>query len=644
MNDAHILSSLAMADARHDFKHLATQFHSLLQESLPGTAEYIPDEDATLQYIINIRNPTLTIKPYDNNNTEYNDYNEIYKILTNSISKSLAILCDASMCADFVRQLSKNTIGNVYYINNREQENDGGPNISDPDKIKEFNIITDATKGNIYYYSYKNTNNYFHKFGSIYDLSLSLTQLSVSDKRLTSNYNFKDNKTPALSPKLDDLLTMHYEDMLEEDTLRSIHDIFIQKRSGDFLQVLSCFQKERLYKIDSVVKNLKDCEVYFCSTDRIAIAYAIYLGINCIRKVLTPTISEMRIYSNTNTVKSMNIIAEFNSHMLHKESILQLFQDGLRIYTRLEKQFKVGYNKIHDAISINEIKECVANALYYYELQNAYGNTYYIQLVELYIKDSSKITSEIDKKGINDAIQIFTKYNSIFKDNTYTNVIKDKYYPEFDPTNFIVKKTKHKNAYSYNVMYGQSILYLLYMSEIKELKSFVQNCIGKITDLIDNDDLHIVYSYFMERLEKKETTPVIGGSIRNLASFFTYCDYLYWCYTSQESAKYRLHMLTISNNALKYSLSPYVIIPDLIETMIDEIKIPYIPYLSKLNELSELTERQLRIQSFLKMRKITLFKNNKTLKSRSNKYAIPQFVKVIGGKRKRTKRRIPARE
>jgi hypothetical protein len=45
MNESRILSSLAMADARHDFGQIATQYHTILQESIPGIPEFLANEE-----------------------------------------------------------------------------------------------------------------------------------------------------------------------------------------------------------------------------------------------------------------------------------------------------------------------------------------------------------------------------------------------------------------------------------------------------------------------------------------------------------------------------------------------------------------------------------------------------------------------
>jgi hypothetical protein len=57
---------------------------------------------------------------------------------------------------------------------------------------------------------------------------------------------------------------------------------FQRKRSGDWLQALSSADSNRLYTLPSGERKRLTCPLYFCTEDRVAVAYSIALGLNTI--------------------------------------------------------------------------------------------------------------------------------------------------------------------------------------------------------------------------------------------------------------------------------------------------------------------------------------------------------------------------
>lgn len=233
MKESQVLSSLAMVDARHDFDEVATQFYSLLQESLPGPVEFLHDEDDALEFASRISGRSLVEIPYNDKTPENNDFDAIFTELGGSSSQLIAILCDASMCADFVRRLTKNSKGRVYYVQNREQENDGGTNITDKRKLETLNVMTELNKRDERVYSaYISNNDIMAKFGSVYNISLYKDKLIVNRDGITSTYPFVKNNITCIENNLKKRsiysknAIKNSENLYDESIIRYIHDCF----------------------------------------------------------------------------------------------------------------------------------------------------------------------------------------------------------------------------------------------------------------------------------------------------------------------------------------------------------------------------------------------------------------------------------
>ena len=166
MTEARHISSLAMLDSIHDFKNIATSYYNILSESLPGSIDYIPTEPKAFEYVSKRSSNTLSVL-----STIAND---AFIQLGGTPRRPVAILCDASMCVKFlVDTLSKNTIGKVIVVRNREVKNDAGTNCNDTKLTNEGILIAkDISINNVMYPKYTVFSSINTKFGSIYSLEL----------------------------------------------------------------------------------------------------------------------------------------------------------------------------------------------------------------------------------------------------------------------------------------------------------------------------------------------------------------------------------------------------------------------------------------------------------------------------------------
>ena len=122
------LSSLAFADARHDYgATLCAKYFLPLQESLPGRIFLIKDEDDSIAHASHVSSNVL--HPLAMSSSP----NETYLQLGGGPDKPVAILCDASFCGGLIEHLKHNTIGPVYVLVNRESIYDPGNNKPESD-------------------------------------------------------------------------------------------------------------------------------------------------------------------------------------------------------------------------------------------------------------------------------------------------------------------------------------------------------------------------------------------------------------------------------------------------------------------------------------------------------------------------------
>jgi hypothetical protein len=112
----NVLTSLAYLDAVHDFGNIAEIYSSDLLDSLPGYKITIKDEEEALDNASDFAE-TLSY-------LEGSTPNQLFVALGGSSTSPVAIICDASFCVDLIDILKTNNIGKLYFVKNRETEND----------------------------------------------------------------------------------------------------------------------------------------------------------------------------------------------------------------------------------------------------------------------------------------------------------------------------------------------------------------------------------------------------------------------------------------------------------------------------------------------------------------------------------------
>jgi hypothetical protein len=168
----------------------------------------------------------------------------------------------------------------------------------------------------------------------------------------------------------------------------------------DWLQVLSCNDKSREYFTNGDLINLDNAITYFCSSDRIAIVYALYLGINCIRQKgkndYTYNFFKSKYPTMANSEQITQSFQELQS-ILYVKSVDYL-QTSIMYYTKFSKQLLHKIKDIDTAISVDNIKRTMKYALHYSYLLINYNQIHkYPEVINQFILNPFHSDFEIIK-------------------------------------------------------------------------------------------------------------------------------------------------------------------------------------------------------------------------------------------------------
>lgn len=502
-NSANIISTLAFADSVHDFDRAAKSLMSLIVENLPGFVHTILNEESSIEYAETTSGNKFTPITSTMANT-------IFRQLGGTSTRPIGIVCDASFCSNFVKTLCTNTIGKVYIIKNREGKNDQGPNPSFRGISVNYAYETDIDL-NIAYPKFEDNDTIVNKFGSVFTLELSDTELYCY-----SNGEYHDQATFSQNTRisiLDDIHIFHtiLNDVMINRDIKAIHDVqfrFIQKRSGDFLQVLSCADKDRVYDIDGEEKNLRDMTVYFCSADRIPCAYALSVGINTIY------ISGKgnKVFRNMSDLPD-HIDAEFQKLLDDKNTVKRNLEWMLNTYIRISNLLKERINTVHLAETVEDIKKYIGYAYQFDCLPGSFGSIYKdAELVHTFIEDDTNpiFSTNLTKRKLLSHVFHYKSAKKYYWSFDIETPLHDKIYREFNPLIYKriyqehelsnKKTTEEKYVNPYGALYGMALLSTLFHNP--ELKEFVNICVHKILDLAEIagvPEAGNFYKFFLER-------------------------------------------------------------------------------------------------------------------------------------------------
>jgi hypothetical protein len=506
--EADVLSSLAFADTRHDFERAhAAAFLTVLQESLPGHISWISGEDQALEIATRLSGNALA--PVD-----ITDANALFRELGGSPDTPVAILCDSSFCVHLMYILSNNTVGKVYFIQNREVENDPGNNLNTTNVRPPFDVLRDVNSDNIGYPKYDPTDTSINtKLCSIFDVNMDLETAiySLNGEFLDSTkYLDGSTKLPNIKRKIGDHDYTYTEIYQDQSIVHTIQCAFLQKRSGDWLQALSCVDRDREYEEpDGTRRNLKNVVTYFCTSDRIPLAYALYLGISCIRKRINRDTKEVsysyyrnptdRIAeSHTDSMRSHYIetYPSYTTGVSYAETKADILL-GIDLYERYSRAFLAELERVREATTLEELRTCLGYAVHYVWLDYAFKSMHrHIEHLRVFLENplDTRITDDV-KWHIVPIFKDLKCAIKSFRDFDIHTPIYDEKFRVFDPTKYFVKF----HELQYSVVYGQIILSFLLNQKLPELAAFVQQFINALIPLVDSEVVTTHYALFLER-------------------------------------------------------------------------------------------------------------------------------------------------
>jgi hypothetical protein len=360
----NLLTSLAFLDAVHDFKKLASEtYKNVIGESLPGQIFNIPNKETAIEIASTYAEHIYNVG---------HDSNEIFTNLGGSATTPIAIVCDASFCSHIIRELEKNTIGKVYFVINREVMLDPGNNMSSIADSNNLYVAKDVDRKTITYPKYVSPeNDYVHKFKELH------SKFDVSIENEDGKFIFTTKLNNTLIESLKDIEINNSISNLKRiinsaASIDVIKSCFLRKRSGDWLQILSCLDKSRDYLVNGQVKKLRDCIIYFCSSDLIALSFALCCGVNCI-------IRRDSVYS-VYRAREIEIPIEMDPFLKQRRDAVELFhyfrnekleetiyilKEGLEEYKKLKSEWEGILMTVDTVDSFDRLKELLVLALHY---------------------------------------------------------------------------------------------------------------------------------------------------------------------------------------------------------------------------------------------------------------------------------------
>lgn len=351
-------SHLAYTDAIHDFSnsYISSHFKEILKSSLPTRfneyASYKNIEDHMLHHA-KVEYPTTRL---------HGSANELFRQLGGTSSTPIAIVCDSTGPSTLIQELNGVTDGQVFFIKNREVFNDPGKSLTRVLRTTPyFKVLYDAFPGKTIYPRYTEISTK-HILHSTFDVELYLHNKNttcvmkhdgvVIEVENTNTTNSVDKIVRRLQDVYD--FTRNAVKFPEDLHTRIVQSCFLRKRAGDWLQILSTFDKRRPYiDANGTPTSIENAIVYFCSEDRLAVAVALHYNANCI--YYQSSHSEMRIFEPTARMIPPYIELSHFTDPIRIAAAKQTIQNGFDTMNMIDEMFlpiltNVSEGTLHGAI------------------------------------------------------------------------------------------------------------------------------------------------------------------------------------------------------------------------------------------------------------------------------------------------------
>ncbi len=452
------LGSLAVADAYHDFdKHLVDSNLDILLEGLPSN-NYLHITDDISKRIILLREKELKHFTLNTFSSE-----QLFSLLKDD-KETFSIVNDALFGNKLIKYLglTNDEEGVFYLLENIEFKCDSGNKQKEITASPGSTIILEDSFDSIIYYKRWDSNMrdinscFYSNFNITLYFENSNPVMVFSNESIT--FKFTDPSIQNNKPSVSNVLKSTTTSKIEKQIA------FQRKRSGDWLQVLSCVDIKRFEGL-----------VYFCSNDRIPILYAITLGISTIYT----NSGDYLAYKSPFQYKEIesNMSAEFERNVSVKHKVIQ----SINLFTYLSDRL------LKKIIVIDEMS--LSSAFRYLNLLN-------------------------DFRHLINHREIFDKFRSEYN-HEYTN-------NEKQIINNYVHWLDH-NLHKYNSLDINSIIHFPYLLEsYTDIKKKHLNLINLIRilwigDITESKVLQTFVLKYIERFKETSSTPEYTETILNLA-------------------------------------------------------------------------------------------------------------------------------
>ena len=394
-----IFANLALSDSWHDFhsdKYDPEQFGEdgldAFNDSMPINASKSLNENNLLNLVCPEDLRELLNEPSGTRN-RVNTYTgktfatskiSIFEVdgetIATKLPKSIAMVVDFNQ-SGFLERLTRgprNENKTFYYLYNSEVENDPASKTpsTDPVFTSKSGIALkylEQTGTNPVVYSgipkntpYNDNINILEKFYSTHTLTLSPIQkqlmfgkgkktsvtLTVTNAGGTRVHHVPDAKK---SNSIKALLTEFLAKILRSRDLKNPENKFganvswTQKRSGDWLQVLSCLDAHNRKYNNS---NLPEVPVFFVTHDRVAMAYSLLMGVNTI--FIKGAEKEIIVFTRPgdSNVDLAKLADEQVKGLTDRENVIEFLK---KFSEMREKQIETNLENLKNATTIQEI-------------------------------------------------------------------------------------------------------------------------------------------------------------------------------------------------------------------------------------------------------------------------------------------------
>lgn len=621
----HVLASLAYLDAIHDFGDVARTFKPDIAASLPGEITELTDEEEALDKAATYSETLAHI------DTEIPD--EIFQNLGGTSTRPVAIVCDSSFCAKLITSLQRNTIGQVYYVVNREILTDPGTNMK-PKETDVLSIARDTDPNPIRYKHYTSDDILATpNLHSHFDIELThdgVCNTYNGETCIERVLDLSDNEKNRVKK----LINMSSDIQIRQSG-------FLRKRAGDWLQALSCIDAERIYTVQHRRTNLKECSVYFCSSDRVAIAFALLNDINCILK----RGGSYYVYKSKRppimSIRDRTDYQIFLERQRAAQDYIPLLNEGIETYRLLRRDWDAILATVSSASTFDRVKELIVLAFHYTTLDNFYAREYDIARIETFIRDpfDPMFTRARDGEAINHAINNFERSMRRYKYlRMYDVSDREKYYKLFSFENTSLESTE--------LLYGSILFSILLTKTNPTLETFAINAMRKVIELTNYDtNVSTLYRLIVDsRRDSMSTRPAQFGGGRipepSVKSMRAIGDYLTRCLLSDNYDFITLYLAEYSNMNISYT---YVCEP-VVEYLVYKkniIPAKYIDYVTYMNEDYEPGEGPMsEMEAFLKRqsrRKTLNYRNYRNKIHNNTTMRINRSIAVAARRRKSRK-------